>query len=313
MFASTNLVIELGIPILVFLGPQYLAAEIGGGLILIVISSLLIHWTYPRQWFEAAREKAEEEAPDMEEDFDWKERIQSRMSWHMVGKSFVDEWKMVWEEILIGFTVAGFVAVLVPQSFWETLFLANMQGQLPAWLIALENAIVAPFVAAATFIGSMGKIPLATVLASNGVLFAGIMGFIYSDLMMPPLLVTNAKYYGWRIALYIAGIIFVSIVATALLLDGAFTLAGWTPEGAREIAGLAQFKIDYTFGMNVVSVGVVGGQVYLRRQHRRMHDEEDQDQASGTQGLSMKRLVVYLVVAVLVGGLIAFALTGGTA
>jgi hypothetical protein len=131
--------------------------------------------------------------------------------------------------------------------------------------------------------------------------------------MMPPLLVTNAKYYGWRIALYIAGIIFVSIVATALLLDGAFTLAGWTPEGAREIAGLAQFKIDYTFGMNVVSVGVVGGQVYLRRQHRRMHDEEDQDQASGTQSLSMKRLVVYLVVAVLVGGLIAFALTGGTA
>lgn len=281
---------------------------------LIAISSLLIRWTYPADWMEAAREKAEEEAPEMEEDFDWTERIRSRMGWHMVGTSFVEEWKMVWEEILIGFTVAGFVAVLVPQAFWETLFLADMQGQLPAWLIAVENAVVAPFVAAATFIGSMGNIPLATVLASNGVLFAGIMGFIYSDLMVPPLVAANAKYYGWRVALYIAGIMFVSIVATALLLDGAFALAGWTPQGVHEIAALTQFKIDYTFWMNVVSVAVVDGQIYLRRQHRRMHEDgRAHDHDHDADGLSIKRLVVYLFVAVLVGGLVSLALTGGTA
>ena len=113
---------------------------------------------------------------------------------------------------------------------------------------------------------------------------------------------------------------FVSIVATALLVDGAFALAGWTPQGAREIAGLTQFKIDYTFWMNVVSVGVVGGQMYLRRQHRRMHEEDgghDQDEHArhdhGSERVSVKRLIVYLFIAVLVGGLVAFALTGGTA
>jgi hypothetical protein len=313
MFASTNLVIELGILILIFLGPQYLAAEIVGGLVLIAISSLLIRWTYPDPWLEAAREKVEREAPEMEEDFDWKERIQSRMGWHMVGTSFVEEWRMVWEEILIGFTIAGFVAVLVPQTFWEALFLTNLQGQLPAWLIALENALVAPFVAAATFIGSMGNIPLATVLSANGVLFAGIMGFIYSDLMVPPLVAANAKYYGWRVALYIAGIMFVSIVATALILDGAFTLAGWVPESVREIAQLTQFKIDYTFWMNVVSVAVVGGQIHLRRQHRRMHEDGSSDHDHGGDGGSVKRMIVYAFIAVLVGGLIAYAWTGGTA
>jgi hypothetical protein len=313
MFASTNLVIELGILILIFLGPQYLAAEIVGGLVLIVISSLLIRWTYPTETLEAARRKVEREAPEMEEDFDWKERIRSRMGWHRVGTSFVQEWKMVWEEILIGFTVAGFVAVLVPQSFWEALFLTNLQGQWPAGLIALENAVVAPFVAAATFIGSMGNIPLATVLSTNGVLFAGIMGFIYSDLMVPPLVAANAEYYGWRVALYIAGIMFVSIVATVLLLDGAFTLLGIVPEGARQIAQLTQFKIDYTFWMNVVSVAVVGGHVYLRRQHRRMHEEEGDDHDHGGGGFSLKRLVVYVFIAVLVGGLVAFLWTGGTA
>ena len=104
MFASTNLVIELGILILIFLGPQYLAAKIVGGLALIAISSLLIRWTYPADWINTAREKVDWEAPTMEEDFDWTERIRSRMDWHMVGTSFVDEWKMVWEEILIGWT-----------------------------------------------------------------------------------------------------------------------------------------------------------------------------------------------------------------
>ena len=92
---------------------------------------------------------------------------------------------MVWEEILIGFTIAGFVAVLVPTGVWESIFLIGARGELPDWLIALENAAIAPFVAAMTFIGSMGNIPIATVLNANGVLFAGIMGFIYSDLMVP--------------------------------------------------------------------------------------------------------------------------------
>jgi uncharacterized membrane protein YraQ (UPF0718 family) len=177
------LVIELGILILIFLGWQFLAAEIVGGLILIAISSILIRTTYPERWIQAARERAELES-DEEDDFDPWERIRSRAGWRLVGHRFVGEWRMVWEEILIGFTVAGFVATLVPSSFWTALFLVD--SPLPGWLVAIQNALIAPFVTAATFIGSMGNIPLATVLNSNGVLFAGIMGFIYSDLMVPP-------------------------------------------------------------------------------------------------------------------------------
>ncbi|MDT8322355.1 MAG: hypothetical protein RQ826_17710, partial [Xanthomonadales bacterium] len=77
--------------------------------------------------------------------------------------------------------------------------------------VTLENVLVAPFVAAATFIGFVGNIPLATVLAGSRVGFAG--------LMVPPLVKVNARYYGWGVALFIAGIMYVSIVATALLLD----------------------------------------------------------------------------------------------
>ena len=270
MFASTNIVIELGILMMIFLGWEFLAAEIIGGLILIAISSVLIKLTYPKKWIEETREMMEEEE-GKEDDFDWKERITSKKGWHLVGQKFVSDWKMAWEDILIGFTIAGFVAVMVPEKFWSALFLANATN-LPHWLITLENAVIAPFVAGATFIGSMGNIPLATVLNENGVMFVGIMGFIYSDLMVPPLVHINAKYYGWKVAFYIAGIMFVSIVATALLLNGMFSFMGIIPESARVVQEVTQFKIDYTFWMNIAFLAVTAWMIYLHRQHKKQHD-----------------------------------------
>ena len=282
MFASTNLVIELGILIFIFLGWQFLAAEIMGGLVLIVISRQLVVWTYPSKWLEDARQKVEEASSSEKEDFDWRKRIKSAEGWRMVAHNFVSEWAMVWEEIAIGFTVAGFVAVLVPETFWQSIFLAERAAESPLYFpLVLENALLAPFVAAATFIGSMGNIPLATVLNSSGVLFAGIMGFIYSDLMVPPLVAVNARYYGWRVALYIAAVMYVSIVCTALILHYSFALLGVTPESARVIKDVAQFKLDYTFWMNLVAVGLVGWLAWLNHSWHRQNKMEDMDMAGG--------------------------------
>lgn len=94
----------------------------------------------------------------------------------------------------------------------------------------------------------MGNIPLATVLNENGVLFAGIMGFIYSDLMESPLVHINAKYCGWRVALYIAGIMFVSILITALILNGLFGLIGIIPENQKETGKSRSLKLITPFG-----------------------------------------------------------------
>jgi len=305
MFSSTNLVIELGILILIFLGWQYLVAEIIGGLVLITISSVLIKLTYPEDWLKAAREKVESDGSGLEEDFDWKKRIKSKEGWRLVGHKFVNDWKMAWEDILIGFTIAGFVAVLVPESFWSGLFLADAQN-LPGWLVAIENALIAPFVAAATFIGSMGNIPLATVLNENGVLFAGIMGFIYSDLMVPPLVHINAKYYGWRVALYIAGIMYVSIVATALILNGLFSLLGIVPESARVVSEITQFKIDYTFWMNIGFTVIAGVLVWLHNKYKQSHSMKMMDMEGGGK---LKKIAVSIFIIINVLGIIAFVYT----
>lgn len=310
MFASTNLVIELGILILIFLGWQFLAAEIVGGILLIAISAALIRLTYPRRWLQAAREKVEAEAPAQEEDFEWRERVRSLDGWTRVGRNFVMEWAMVWQEILIGFTLAGAIAVFVPDSFWKAIFLTEQTKANPgSFALALQNAMVAPFVAAATFIGSMGNIPLATILNSSGVLFAGIMGFIYSDLMVPPLVKVNAKYYGWRVALYIAAVMYASIVATALILHYAAYFTGLTPKSARTVADITQFKLDYSFFLNIAAVILAGVMIWLRRKRRRIEGGEDHEQAETK--VSIQDVVTWVFIALLAGGLVAFFATGG--
>lgn len=304
MFASTNLVIELGILILIFLGWQFLAAEIIGGIVLIVISRFLMKLTYPSKWMESARQKVEKSGDTEEESFDWRQRIRSATGWRMVGHKFAGEWGMVWEEIVIGFTVAGLVAVLVPNTLWQTIFLAEQASQNPMnFLIVFQNALLAPFVAATTFIGSMGNIPLATVLNGSGVLFAGIMGFIYSDLMVPPLVAINARYYGWRVALYIAGIMYVSIVSTALILHFSFAVCGLTPESTRVVEDVAQFRLDYTFWMNLVAMILVAVLAWLNRSWHRLNEDKGMDMPGGGM---VKRSFALIAVFIMTLGLIAY-------
>lgn len=325
MFASTNLVIELGVLIFLFLGWQFLAAEIIGGILMIAISAVLIRVTYPKEMIEAAKQHADAETGSEEEDFDWKKRIKSRQGWQQVGNRFVMEWQMVWREILIGFTIAGFIAVFVPAEFWQTLFLAGdgtgNAADLP-FLTVLENALIAPFVAAVTFIGSMGNIPLATVLSAGGVSFAGIMGFIYSDLMVPPLVKVNARYYGWKTALYIAGVMYASIVATALILHYAFVALGALPESSRDIAEVSAFGVNYTLFLNIAAFGLIGILLWLRHEGQKTapHDEEhdhgghdhrhdhDHDHGGGSL-LSLKNVIVGTALLLLAGGLVLEAVS----
>ena len=147
----------------------------------------------------------------------------------------------------------------------------------------------------------MGNIRLATVLNENGVMFAGIMGFIYSDLMVPPLVHINAKYYGWKVAFYIAEIMFVSIVATALLLNGVFSFLGMIQESARVVQEVTQFKIDYTFWMNIAFIAVTAWMIYLHRQHKKQHDSGMNMKMGG--GGAIKKGVVTLFIVINVVGL----------
>lgn len=253
LLASTNLVVELGIIIAIFLGWQFVVGEYIGGALLILFMWLVVRLTARFAPIEEARAHAQESQGEdgdaTDDDTSWREKVLSRAQWGKVAQRYYMEWEMVWKDVTIGFTVAGMIAAFVPRSFFETLFIG---GNDPGFLELLAQALVGPVAAFFTFIGSMGNIPLAAVLYGNGVAFAGIMAFIFSDLVVLPVLRVNAKYYGWKTAFYILGVFLVVLVLTALLLHYGFWFLGLLPSAdqVKSVTEREFFAIDYTFWLN---------------------------------------------------------------
>ena len=267
LLASTNLVIELGIIISIFLGWQFVVGEYLGGILLILVSWILIRLINPKKLIKNARQNLKENDEDDEEgeSKDWKKQIKSENGWARVGKKYKMEWQMVWKDVTVGFTIAGIVAAFVPDSFFQTLFISSGQGNTDfTFLEILEHIIVGPVAAFLTFIGSMGNIPLAALLFGKGVSFAGVMAFIFSDLVVFPVLRINAKYYGWKMSLFILFLLFTGLVATSLILHYSFDFLSLLPDPSQvKIQDSTYFKIDYTFYLNMAFLAISGYLVYL--------------------------------------------------
>ena len=311
MLASTNLVIELGIVISIFLGWQFVVGEYVGGILLILITWLLIRITRPRRLEKLARERLEQgEEHSHGHTPDWRERITSLQGWSMIGRTYLMEWQMVWKDVLIGFTVAGVIAVFVPQSFFETLFLGSGgdNAMSPGFFQVVAQALAGPLAAFFTFIGSMGNIPLAAVLFGQGVTFAGVMAFIFSDLVVFPVLRINAAYYGWRMALYILVLMLAGIVIAAVSMHYALAFAGMLPDLSSATAPSDRefFQVNYQLVLNILFALITVGLVLAMKmapadEHGHHHHDH------GGPSLTDKVLRVLAVVAVLwlIGGLVA--------
>lgn len=266
LLASTNLVIELGIIISIFLGWQFVVGEYIGGILLILISWLLIRLLHPKKLIANARKtlKSDDDG-EMNPSKSWKKSIQSEKGWARVSKQYGMEWKMVWKDVTVGFTIAGIVAAFVPDSFFQTLFIHTGNGNTDfTFFEILEHIIVGPIAAFLTFIGSMGNIPLAALLFGKGVSFAGVMAFIFSDLVVFPILRINAKYYGWKMALFILFLLFTALIGAALILHYSFDWMRILPDPSQvKIQDSTYFKINYTFYLNLAFLALSGYLIFL--------------------------------------------------
>ncbi|WP_370392121.1 permease [uncultured Winogradskyella sp.] len=266
LLASTNLVIELGIIISIFLGWQFVVGEYVGGVLLILISWLLISLIKPTRLIKNARNRLNTSKTDEDnKSKSLNQKLKSTENWAKVGKQYVMEWKMVWKDVTVGFTIAGIVAAFIPDAFFQTLFINTGHGQQDFdFFTLLEHVVVGPVAAFLTFIGSMGNIPLAALLFGKGVSFAGVMAFIFSDLVVFPVLRINAKYYGWKMSLFILFLLFTSLIVTSLLLHYSFNILDLIPNPASaSITEKEHFQIDYTFFLNLSFVALTAILIYF--------------------------------------------------
>lgn len=270
IFASTNLVVELGIVLYLLMGWQFMAGEWIGGVVLVVILSLLVRLTYPRRLVEEARHHPEAGAGghdhgDMAEEAGtvW-QKLARRQTWIQVSHSFVMDWSMLWKDLALGFLIAGALSAFVPDGLWQALFVKGAS----AWVQVPANALLGPIVAMLSFVCSIGNVPMAAVLWGSGVSFGGVLAFLFADLIVLPLLDVYRRYYGWKMAAYIGAVFYATMVIAALIMDLAFNLLGWIPRSHPNVqAEMVHFSINYTFFLNILFGLIALGLVVLAKRN----------------------------------------------
>ena len=263
-FASTNLVWELGLVIWILIGWQFTLAEFVGGFVLIALMGILLRRFVSPKLEEQAREHAETAQVghihlSSESKGNWREKVASVEAWSDVAHNFRGDWKMLWKEITLGFLLAGFIGLL-GDDFFNFLFIEDA----PAAVKTLENVIAGPIIAVLSFVCSVGNAPLAAVLWSGGIGFAGVIAFIFADLIVLPIIVAYVKYYGWAYAMRITALMFVTIVAAALFVDVLFGAVGLIPDtrpSREDIFG--SVELDYKLVLNVLGTVIFAALIYL--------------------------------------------------
>jgi uncharacterized protein len=288
-FASTNLVIELGIVIAVLMGWQFTAAEFVGGPIMIVFVWRLFRATLQPALVAAARRQADRGIAGRMEGHAQMDmsvvdarpllaRLASPEGFTAVSHYFVLEWAMVWMDLGGGLLIAGAIAAWVPDAFWRTFFLTGHPlGNL------LWSPLIAPFVAILSFVCSVGNVPLAAVLWNGGVSFGGVVAFVFADLIVLPILDIYRKYYGLRMAVYLLVTSYAVMAAAGLVVELLFRALGLVPAVRQATVIEAHLAWNYTSILNILFLALAavlvwrflrtGGVDMLRMMNRPMEME----------------------------------------
>jgi uncharacterized protein len=263
MFASTNLVIELGIVMVVLLGWQFAAAEFVGGPIMIALLALTGSLVIGRYRAERARRRlqeatsgvhdhqamsgvSEERQIELEAE-PWHVKLRSRAAWSDAASYTMADLTMLRRELIIGYLIAGFLTVLVPTSIWNDVFLHGH-----GFWTSVENVIVGPFIAIISFVCSIGNVPLAAALWHGGISFGGVIAFIFADLITFPLLLIYRKYYGGRLTLRLLLWFWAVMALAGLIVQGLFSAAGLIPTNRAHVIVGTTFHWNYTTFLNII-------------------------------------------------------------
>jgi uncharacterized protein len=258
-FASTNLVVELGVILAVLIGWRFTAGEFIGGPIMIALMALLFRRFLKPQMVEEAGRQADrgvlgrmEGHAEMDmsvggEGSIW-QRIRSPQGFTAISNYFVMDWAAVWMDIFGGLLIAGALAAWVPNSFWQGLFLQHHGALATIW-----GPLIGPLVSMLSFVCSIGNVPLAAVLWNGGISFGGVLAFIFADLIILPVLNIYRKYYGRRMAAFLLVTFYATMAAAGLVVDLLFKVVGLEPTGTRHAKVTdAGVSWNYTTVLNIV-------------------------------------------------------------
>jgi uncharacterized membrane protein YraQ (UPF0718 family) len=257
-FASTNLVIELGIIMALILGWQFTLGEFVGGPLMIVLMVVLFRLFLSQRLVEEARAHAERGARgrmeghaemdmSVQEKGSLWQRLRSPQGFTSTATYFVTDWASVWMDVFGGLLIAGALTAWVPNSFWQSLFFSSHHTFAKFW-----GPLIAPLIAILSFVCSIGNVPLAAVLWNGGISFGGVLAFIFADLIILPILDIYRKYYGWRMAGFLLASFYATMAAAGLIVEFLFDGLGLTRTQRNARVEMTNIHWNYTTVLNII-------------------------------------------------------------
>ena len=262
--ASTNLVIELGIILVILMGWQFAAAEFVGGPIMILLLALLFRSFLKRRWVTEAQRQAQKGLRGSMEghaamDMSVREgtlvrKIFSSQGFTAISHLFVMDWAAVLRDIVLGLLIAGALAAWVPESFWKVFFLSDQPQLALIW-----GPLIGPIVSIVSFVCSIGNVPLAAVLWNNGISFGGVISFIFADLIILPILSIKRRYYGTRMTAFLFVTFYAAMAVAGLIVELLFGALGLIPRERNALVIEPSLSLNYTTVLNVLFLALAGG------------------------------------------------------
>jgi uncharacterized protein len=251
-------VIELGVILALLMGWQFTLAEFTGGPVMIVLIAVLFRLLLRERLLGEARAQADHGVAGLMEGHaamdmsvqrpgPFASRLFSREGYTAVAHVFVMEWAAILRDLVIGLFAAGAIAAWVPDRFWQGFFIAGHPLAAKIW-----GPLIGPVVAIISFVCSIGNVPLAVVLWKGGISFGGVIAFIFADLIIAPILNIYRKYYGARMAWFLLGTFYATMVAAGYVVELVFGALGLIPDPARAKLPDQGVSWDYTTWLNIV-------------------------------------------------------------
>lgn len=253
LVSSTNMNLAILILFWSLLGWKFAFAEFFGGVIIIVVVTIGLTLLFPggklaqeqSEYLARARDPQDEHG-SCEHDHMGAVR---RRGWDAVAATAVGDVRMLRTELIVGYLIAGFAAALVPPDWLAAALHAVGSVPFVGYVLLLAVGLL---IAIATFVCSMGNVPVARFLANAGIPLGANTTFIYGDLLILPLIGIYRKSFPARVTWA-----FVALFAAGAMLAGAAMekLIGSTLGGV----GMGSMAINdrFTTVSNVIAIAAV--------------------------------------------------------
>ena len=145
--------------------------------------------------------------------------IWSLRAWYEVAQRAFGDVKMLRTELLTGYLLAGFAEALIPHQWFSSSL--SVIGGVPiiGYVLLLLVGLV---IAVATFVCSMGNVPVAAFLKSAGAPLGANTAYIYGDLLILPLVQIYRKSFAPRLTAAFLGLFVVGACLAGGIMEAVF-------------------------------------------------------------------------------------------